>query len=211
MGNGGCGHFITCCLCSSFLLRGRDSSHSTPAPMWGSFHRRQFCMNFFNMNPSYRLQLFMNCYSVGPFPQDAILEELVDPAWVPRVSEVLPTNLFWRGVLSPWVHRSWQEPAPAQASHGVTASFGHPPALAWGASWSAGGYLLHHGPPWAAGGQPASPWSALRAAGENLCSGTWRTSLSSFPTDLGVCRVFSLTYCHSSGGNCCSTAGFSPS
>ena len=32
----------------------------------------------------------------------------------------------------------------------------------------------------------------------NLCSGTWSTSSPSFFTDLGVCRVVSLTYCHSS-------------
>ncbi|XP_050759950.1 thymidine kinase 2, mitochondrial isoform X3 [Gymnogyps californianus] len=69
----------------------------------------------------------------------------------------------------PLVHRSCQEPVPAWASHGVTASFGHPPALVWGPPRAAGGYLLHHGPPWAAGGQPASsPWSSPRAAGEFL-------------------------------------------
>jgi len=26
--------------------------------------------------------------------------------------------------------------------------------------WATGGYLLHRGPPWTAGGQPASPWSS---------------------------------------------------
>jgi len=31
---------------------------------------------------------------------------------------------------------------------------------------AAGGYLLHHGPPWTAGEQPASPWSSSRAARE---------------------------------------------
>jgi len=34
-------------------------------------------------------------------------------------------------------------------------------------SGATGVYLLHHGPPWAAGGQPTSPWSSSRAAGEN--------------------------------------------
>jgi len=33
--------------------------------------------------------------------------------------------------------------------------------------WATGGYLLHRGPPWAAGGQPASPWSSSWAVGEN--------------------------------------------
>ena len=32
----------------------------------------------------------------------------------------------------------------------------------------------------------------------NLCSGTWSTSSPSFFTDLGVCRVVSLTFSHSS-------------
>uniref|UniRef100_A0A8C0HN38 Brain enriched guanylate kinase associated n=1 Tax=Buteo japonicus TaxID=224669 RepID=A0A8C0HN38_9AVES len=50
----------------------------------------------------------------------------------------------------------------------VTASFGHPPAPAWGPPWAAGGDLLPRGPPWAAGGQPASPWSSPWAAGESF-------------------------------------------
>jgi len=32
--------------------------------------------------------------------------------------------------------------------------------------WTTGGPLLHHEPPWTAGGQPASPWSSSRAARE---------------------------------------------
>jgi len=80
----------------------------------------------------------------------------------------LPANLLQRGLLSPWIHRSCQEPAPAQALHRVTASFGHPPDPVWGAPWAAGGDLLHCGPPWAAGAQPASPWSSPRAAGESM-------------------------------------------
>jgi len=83
-------------------------------------------------------------------------------------SQVLPANLLWHGLLSPWVHRSWQKPAPAWASHRVTASFGHPPTPARGPPQAAGGDLLHRGPPWAAGELPASPWSSPRAAGESL-------------------------------------------
>jgi len=29
--------------------------------------------------------------------------------------------------------------------------------------WATGGDLLHHGAPWAAGAQPASPWSSAQA------------------------------------------------
>ena len=71
-----------------------------------------------------------------------------------------------------------------------------PPALVWGRPRAAGGYLLHRGPPWAAGGQPASPWSSPWAAGESLLR-CLEHLLPSF-TDLGVCRAVSLTCSHSS-------------
>jgi len=32
--------------------------------------------------------------------------------------------------------------------------------------WATGRYLLHHGPPWTAGGQPVSPWSSSQVARE---------------------------------------------
>ncbi|CAN8184845.1 unnamed protein product, partial [Coccothraustes coccothraustes] len=52
------------------------------------------------------------------------------PVWVPAGSEVLPANLL-QCRLPTW----------------VTASFWHPPAVAWG-------------PPWGVGGQPPSPGPA---------------------------------------------------
>jgi len=52
-------------------------------------------------------------------------------------------------VCSSWGHRLMQT---------------HSTAPAWGPV----GYLLHCGPPWAAEGQPASPWSSSQAAGESL-------------------------------------------
>ena len=58
------------------------------------------------------------------------------------------------GLLSPQVHLSCQEPAPAQGPQGVTVSFRHPPAPARGPPWAAGGDLLHGGPPWTAGELP---------------------------------------------------------
>jgi len=68
----------------------------------------------------------------GSLPRAAVLQEQAAPAWVPMGSQALPANLLRHGLLSPQVHRSWQEPAPAWAAHRVTASFRHPPALAWG-------------------------------------------------------------------------------
>jgi len=54
MGNGGCGQFITCCLCCSSLLRGEeDFSHSSPAPAWVPSHERQISMNCFSMGTSH--------------------------------------------------------------------------------------------------------------------------------------------------------------
>ena len=108
----------------------------------------------------------------GSFPRGAVLQEQTAPVWVPH------------GVTSPA-----SKPAPAWAPLSMSpqvlpracSSKGfpqghsllqiHPPALAWGPPRAAGGYLLHHGPPWAAGGQPASPWSSPQAAGESLL---WR-------------------------------------
>jgi len=47
-------------------------------------------------------------------------------------SQALAPNLLRCGLLAPQGHRSWQEPAPAQAPHEITVSFRHPSALAWG-------------------------------------------------------------------------------
>jgi len=55
-----------------------------------------------------------------------------------------------------------------RALQSVTASFGHPPALVWGPPRAVGRDLLHHGPPWAAGEQPASPWSSPQTAVQSL-------------------------------------------
>jgi len=122
-------------------------------------------MNFPNVSPSQGLQFLTNCSTVAPFHGVQPFRNRLLQSGSPVGSQA---NLIQCVLLSPRVHRSWQEPAPARASHGVTASFGHPPALAWGPSWAAGGYLLYRGPPWAAEGQPASLWSSSWAAAESL-------------------------------------------
>jgi len=109
----------------------------------------------------------------GSLPQGAVLQEQAAPAWVlHRVTS--PANKpapAWAS-LSPRAHRTWQEPAAIQASYGVTASSPHTSGSAWGLPWAAGGDLFHRGhllycgPPWTAGGQPASPWSSSQATGE---------------------------------------------
>jgi len=130
-----------------------SSSHSAAAPAWGPPHGTQSSTNCSIMGPFHGVQSFRN----------RLLQR-----GSPTGSQALPATLLQPGLLSPRDHRSWQESAPARAAHGVTVTFGHPPALAWGPPQAAGGDLLHHGPPWAAGAQPASPWSVPWAAGEPL-------------------------------------------
>ncbi|KAK4831375.1 hypothetical protein QYF61_017506 [Mycteria americana] len=112
-----------CSLCTrASSLKGEDSSHSPPAPAWGPSHSRQFSMTFSSMSPSHGLQFFTNCSNVGPFHGVQSFRNRVLQRGFPTRSQVLPTNLLQHGLLSPWVHRSCQEPAPAWASQGVTAS-----------------------------------------------------------------------------------------
>jgi len=61
-----------------------------------------------------------------------------------------------------------------------------------------GGSLLHHGPPWAAGRQLASPWSFIMSCKGRLFSPASRVPTPLFFTDFGVCRVVSFTSSHSS-------------
>jgi len=97
----------------------------------------------------------------GSFPRGAVLQEQAAPVWVPH------------GVTSP---ASKLAPAWAPLSMGPQLLAG--PCLSvglpWGHSflqaytcfavgslpWAAVGDLFHCGLPWAAGGQPASPWSS---------------------------------------------------
>jgi len=74
----------------------------------------------------------MNCPSVGPSHRVQSFRNRLLQRGSPVGSQVLPANLLQRGLLSPWVRRSWQEPAPSWAFHRVTSSFRHPPAPAWG-------------------------------------------------------------------------------
>jgi len=120
------------------------------------------------VSPSHGLQLFTNCPSVGPFPQGAVLQEQAAPAWVPH------------GVASPasnpapvWASLSTGPQVLAGACSSTGSPWGHSFLQAstcssvWSLAQAAGRYLLHHGHPWAVGGQPASPWSSSRAARED--------------------------------------------
>jgi len=112
--------------------QGEDPSHSSPAPVWGRSHRRKLSSNFSNVSPSHGLQLFMNCPSVGPFHGVQCFRNRLLQRGSPTGPQALPANLLRRGLLSPRVHRSWQEPAPALSPHRVTASVRLPRAPVWG-------------------------------------------------------------------------------
>jgi len=137
------------------------------------------------MSPSHRLQLCTNSPSMGPSYGVQSFRNRLLQRRSPMGSQALPANLLWHGLLSSQVRKSWQEPAAARAPHGVTHSLLQISTCSGVGSLSraAGGDLLHCGPPWAAGGQPASPWSFINEL---------------HFTDLGVCIVVSLTSSHSS-------------
>ncbi|KAK4818526.1 hypothetical protein QYF61_014362 [Mycteria americana] len=140
----------------------------------------------------------MNCSSVGPFHGVQSFRNRLLQRGSPVGSQVLPANLLQCGLLSPRVHRSCQEPAPAWASHGVTVSFGCTPAPAWGPPWPAVDICSTvglHGLQWIS----APPWASMGCRGTaclttaftsgckgSLCSGAWSTSCPSFSTALDV-------------------------
>jgi len=102
-----------------------DSSHSSPAPVWGPSHGRQFSTNFSNVSPSHGLQLFMNFPSVGLSHGVQSFRRRLFQRGSSTGSQALPASLLCCGLLSPRVCRSWQEPAPVWAPCGVTDFFRH--------------------------------------------------------------------------------------
>jgi len=176
------GRLLTLCPCSTM----RSLSQETV------LHKLLQCESFPRAAALHELP------SVGPFHRVQSFRNRLLQRGSPMGSQALPANLLWCGLLSPWVHRSWQEPTPVWAPHGVTASFRHPPALVWAPFHGLqvdigstvdfhglqGDNLPHHGP-------------HHELQGKSLCSGVSSTSSPSFFTDLGVCRVVSFTSSHS--------------
>jgi len=130
------------------------------------------------------------------------------PPWVPS-TRCSPSGTGCSSVGPPWgetpcqqtcsgvgssLHKSWQQPAPVWAPHGITAFFRHPPAPARGPFHGlqvdiCSSMDLH-------GLQGNNlPCHGLRhkLQGKALCSDISGTSPPSIFTDLGVCRVVSLT------------------
>ena len=182
MGNRDYGQFITCCLCRLLLLRGGLLT-LFPSSSMGSLPQETVLHKLLQRESFPPTAALPELPQRGSLPWSAVLQEQAAPAWAS---------------LSPWVHRSWQEPAPEWASHGVTASFRHSPAPVWGPFHGLqvnicctvdlhglqGHSLPHHG--------------VLHGLLGNPCYGAWSTSSPSFVPDLGVCRVVFLTLSQSS-------------
>jgi len=107
-----------------------------------------------------------------------------------------------------WVRKSHsccQEAAPAWALLRLQLPSGHLHLLSHAVLHVLQcGYLFQHGPPWAAGRQPTSPWSCPEAAGKFLL---WCLEhlLPSF-SGLGVCRAAAgllLTHFSPLSHSCC--------
>lgn len=98
----------------------------------------QFFTNFSNMLPSNRLQFLQNCSSVGSFRADAVLQQQATPAWVSHRPHLVPRACS--GVGFPQAAASFKT---------------HSPGPVWG-------------PPCAAEGQLALPWSLLWTSREPL-------------------------------------------
>lgn len=121
------------------------------------------------------------------------------PIWV-LFNGVHPSGVNYSNMGSPHTADPVRSPAPAWTPfHGLYSSSpgsapvgslhwpqlpSGQPALPWAAVWRCAPPWYH---PWVAGGQPAP-----QASG-NFCSSNWSTSFHFFFTDLGVCRVVSLS------------------
>jgi len=101
-------------------------------------------------------------HQCGSLPQGAVLQEQTASAWV------------FHGVTSPtskpapaWASLSMGPQVLAEACFSMELPMGSQHRSGVGSlPWATGGYLLHCGPPWTAGGQPASQWSPSQAARE---------------------------------------------
>lgn len=112
----------------------------------------------------------------------------------PMGSQVLPSNLSSMSS-SPWFYSSCQEPASMWTLHGLCLPSGHIHLWRGVLRGLRCGYTLHCGPLWAAGGQPASPWSSSQAVGQSLLQ-HGKLLLVYFFTDLAVFVDTLLTFSH---------------
>jgi len=154
-------------------------------------------MNFSNTSPSHGLQLFTNCPSVGPSPGVQSFRNRLLQRGSPRGHK--PCQQTCSGVgsslsMGPQVLAGTCSSTGSPRGHSFLQA---PTCFGMGSlPRAAGGDLLHHGPPWAAGNNLPHHGLHHKLQRKALCSDILGTSSPSFFTDLGVCRVVSLTSSH---------------
>jgi len=168
------------------------------------------------------------CSSMGSLPGQTVLHEFLQHGsfpWATVLHKLFqhvvpsmgcsPSGTDCSSVGSPWGHKSCQETFSIVGSslHGSTGPgrslIQH--RLPTGSQPPSGIHLMRHGvfPRLQVDicstmhlhglqGDSLPHHGLLHRLQGNLCSGTWSTSSPSFFTDLGFCRVVSLTYSHSS-------------
>jgi len=186
MGNGGCGQLITLCLCRSFLPPQGGLLTLFPCSNMGSLSQETVLHKLLQCESFPRAAILHELPQWGSLPQGAVLQEQTAPAWVPHrvTSPASKPAPVWAPL------STGPQVLPAKIPHGVTASFRHPPAPACGPfhglqvdtcstmdlhglqADSLPPHELHHG----LQGKIFSPAPGAPAF-----------------TDLGVCRVVSLT------------------
>lgn len=149
MQNGGCGQLLIYCLCTP-SSSGAGSLTSFLCSSMGSLPWEMSSMNFSSVSASHGLQFLMKGSSLALSQGVQSFRTRLLTVWVPH-SVTSPASKP-APVQAPLSMRSCQEPLPLWSSHGVTASLGHPAALAWDPPWAAGGSVHPLEPPWAAGG-----------------------------------------------------------
>jgi len=95
------------------------------------------------------------------FPWSAVLQEQAAPAWVPHgvTSPASKPSLVWAPLSTgPQVLAGAYSSSGSPRGHSLLQASTH--SGMGSLPRAAGGDLLHHGPPWTAGRQPASAWSS---------------------------------------------------
>jgi len=140
------------------------------------------------------------CSSMGFLPWETVLHELLQHGCLPRGAALQePAASMW--VLH-WVTSPASKPAPLwtslsmgpQVLPGACSSMGFPRGYSLLRTSTCSGMgsstVDLHG----LQGDSLPYHGLLHGLQENLCSGAWSTSSTSFFTDLGVCRVVSLIF-----------------
>jgi len=91
-----------------------------PGSSLGSLPHETILHGLFQCEPFPQAAVLHDLLQDGSFPWGALLQEQICLVWVPHGVTSPAKSLLQCGLLSPWIHRSCQEPAPAQVFHRVT-------------------------------------------------------------------------------------------